>query len=319
MQEVVTYPLHLIQSSENPQCYRLRQIQDHISRTINYQEVLKNDLDQMGSIGIETNGSTAAHNQYALEEHPLGDPKPLKLICIGAGATGLNLAYRTRKHLTNVELTVYEKNPSVGGTWFENAYPGCACDIPSHIYQFLWALNPDWSVFYATGPEILRYITDTAEKFELNQYVKTHHLVTHAQWFEHEGVWKVKVLDQLSGQEIEDWCHFLVNGAGFLNHWQWPNIPGLNSFKGTLLHSAQWDSKAQLNGKRVAVIGNGSSGIQLVTAIQPGEPISVPTHRKHLDMCSRSKTFNEFYTKSYVDLNILCSGFCRSQWSQFSL
>lgn len=210
-------------------------------------------------------------DNYHISEHPLGDARHFKLICVGAGATGLNLAYRTRKHLRNVELTVYEKNPSIGGTWFENNYPGVACDIPSHIYQFLWALNPDWSDFYADGQEIFQYFINTAKKFDLEQHIRSNHLVTHAQWDDAKSIWKVRVLDHTTGEEIEDWCHFLVNGAGFLNHWQWPAIPGIETFRGTLLHSAQWDQQAQLSGKRLAVIGNGSSGIQLVTALQPGK------------------------------------------------
>ncbi|KAH0835158.1 hypothetical protein AYO21_10319 [Fonsecaea monophora] len=229
------------------------------------------ESEAMGSISLdkEVNGPPTERDSYQIEEYPLGEARSLKVICIGAGATGLNLVYRARRHLKNIDLTVYEKNSSIGGTWFENVYPGCACDIPSHIYQFLWALNPDWSSFYVTGPEILKYFTEVAERYQLHQNIKTQHVVTRAEWCEEDGIWNVTVIDQTTGQEIQDSCHFLVNGAGFLNHWQWPDIPGLQSFKGTLLHSAHWDQSIDLSGKRIAVIGNGSSGIQLVTALQP--------------------------------------------------
>lgn len=225
----------------------------------------------MGSVKIEDMGyEPGGPGSYAIDEHPLGEAKMMKIICIGAGASGLNFAYQGRRHLKNTNIVIYEKNETLGGTWFENTYPGCACDIPSHIYQFTWSVNPDWSQFYAGGSEIQRYLENTAKKFELEGYIRVNHKVTHAQWFEGEGIWKIRVLDQLSGREIEDWCNFLVNGSGVLNHWQWPNIPSLHSFKGTLLHSAQWDDHATFENKRIAVIGNGSSGIQLVTALQPG-------------------------------------------------
>lgn len=220
----------------------------------------------MGSMSAEPPGY---HEAYAVEDHPLGEARLLKVLCIGAGATGLNLAYQLNRHMKNVELVIYEKNPKIGGTWYENTYPGVACDIPSHIYQFLWSLNPDWSMFYASGAEIQEYMEQTAKKFDLERYVKLQHLVNHAQWVEEEGVWRVTILDQVTGVEKEDWCHFVVNGSGFLNHWRWPDIPGLHSFKGQVLHSAQWKAGTDLQGKRVAVIGNGSSGIQLVTALQP--------------------------------------------------
>ncbi|KAK5049830.1 hypothetical protein LTR84_003948 [Exophiala bonariae] len=222
----------------------------------------------MGSIGVQQ-VPPAQDALYEIEDHPLGEARYLKVLCIGGGATGLNLAHQFNRHLKNVELVIYEKNPRLGGTWYENTYPGCACDIPSHIYQFLWSLNPDWSLFYATAPEIYKYMEDTAKRFDLEKYIQVNHKVTHAQWVEEEGIWKIKVLNTATSEEFEDWGHYLVNAAGFLNHWRWPDISGLKSFKGELLHSAQWRQEVDLKQKRVAVIGNGSSGIQLVTALQP--------------------------------------------------
>ncbi|EXJ56379.1 uncharacterized protein A1O5_12646 [Cladophialophora psammophila CBS 110553] len=132
-----------------------------------------------------------------------------------------------------------------------------------------WALNPDWSEFYVGSKEIWEYFNNAAQKFGLNRYIKLRHRVVGAVWEETRGVWLVDVVDEATGTKFTDWCHFLVNGTGFLNHWRWPDIPGLDSFKGTKLHSAAWDESVVLKGKRVAVIGNGSSGIQIVTAIQP--------------------------------------------------
>lgn len=86
--------------------------------------------------------------QYTIQETPLGTARAIRVIAIGAGASGLNLAHKISKHMHNIDLTLYEKNPEVGGTWYENRYPGCACDIPSHNYQFTWEPNPDWSALY---------------------------------------------------------------------------------------------------------------------------------------------------------------------------
>ncbi|OAL04210.1 putative monooxygenase [Phaeosphaeriaceae sp. SRC1lsM3a] len=212
----------------------------------------------------------ATSNQvYTVEENVLGHSRPIRVICIGAGATGLDLAYKMERHLKNFNLQIYEKNPELGGTWFENTYPGCACDIPAHIYEYEWAPNPNWSQFYASQPEILQYFRDTATKFDLEKFIKYDSEVVEARWNEEKGQWLVKIRNRSTGATAEDWCHFLINGGGFLNNWQWPQIEGLQSFQGPLLHSASWDNNVDLAGKRVAVIGNGSSGIQLVTAIQP--------------------------------------------------
>jgi cation diffusion facilitator CzcD-associated flavoprotein CzcO len=102
----------------------------------------------MTIINTTNNNATANETRYAVQETPLGSTRPIRVIAIGAGASGLNLAHQVNKHMSNIELTIYEKNPEVGGTWYENRYPGCACDIPSHNYQFTWAPNPDWSALY---------------------------------------------------------------------------------------------------------------------------------------------------------------------------
>ncbi|EED16121.1 monooxygenase, putative [Talaromyces stipitatus ATCC 10500] len=224
----------------------------------------------MGSIDLQPTRVAPSNPQaYVVPEVPLGTKRPMRVVCIGAGATGLNLAYQIPRHLSNIDFQIYEKNEAIGGTWLENRYPGVACDIPSHLYQFLWALNPNWSEFYSSGREILQYLKDVAKKFDLERFVKLDHKVTEAQWDEDTGTWKLKIQNMVTGEEIRDSCHFLVNGSGFLNHWEWPEIPGLKDFKGPVLHSASWDPNVDCKGKRVAVIGNGSSGIQLVTALQP--------------------------------------------------
>ncbi|EEU44226.1 uncharacterized protein NECHADRAFT_48557, partial [Fusarium vanettenii 77-13-4] len=179
-------------------------------------------------------------------------------------------------------------------------YPGIACDIPAHIYQFTWAPNPTWGEFYASGPEILRYFQDTAKKFDLEKYANLKHCVTRAEWNEDDGTWKLEILNEETKQTMTDYCHFLINGSGFLNHtkvflghWTFPNIPGLHSFKGPLMHTANWDNDVPLDTKKIGLIGNGSSGIQLLTAIQP--------LAKHLTTFIRSPTWiTTVYLQDYA-------------------
>lgn len=188
---------------------------------------------------------------------------------LGAGVSGINFFKRAEERLKNVEIICYEKNSDVGGTWFENRYPGCACDIPSVVYQFYWHMRP-WSRYYSYSPEIWEYIKGVAEHYDfINTYVKLRHEVTALSWSNDNGQWKISVKDNNSGREFEDHVDVIINGSGILNKWKWPNIPGLNDFKGTLLHSAQWNKNTDLKGKTVALIGAGSSGVQILPNIYP--------------------------------------------------
>lgn len=127
--------------------------------------------------------------------------------------------------------------------------------------------NPDWSQFYATGAEIQEYIQRTVRKWNLDDHVELNSKVVETIWNEESGKWKLKI-DQ-NGTIKEDEAEILVNATGHLNDWQWPKIEGLFGFKGKLLHTAAWDTSYDWSNKRVAVIGNGSSGIQCVANMQP--------------------------------------------------
>ncbi|KAJ6146870.1 hypothetical protein N7497_008852 [Penicillium chrysogenum] len=215
------------------------------------------------------NGQTPP-NWIPCAEQPVYARRKLKIICIGAGYSGLTLAHKIDHELKLgdfVELKIYEKNPEVGGTWFENTYPGVACDIPAHAYTFLFEPNPNWSHFYAPGPEIEEYIKRTTRKWKLDKDIQFNARVTETVWDDELGKWKVEV-DQ-AGTIIHDQADILVNASGFLNKTSWPDIEGLSSFKGKLLHTSTWDNTYDWSNKRVAVIGNGSSGIQCVAAMQP--------------------------------------------------
>lgn len=206
-------------------------------------------------------------NGYRISEHPLFEKRRLRVICIGAGAAGIQIAYKAERLLENVDLQIYDRNSDVGGTWLENRYPGCTCDIPSHSYQFTWARNPSWSSFYSPSEEIWEYMKGVAVKYDLEKYMQLNTKVETAEWDEESGQWQL----DLVGPEgpFSDWCDILISASGLLNSWKYPAIPGLDTFKGKLMHSARWDNSFDLTGKTVAVIGGGSSAVQIVPSIQP--------------------------------------------------
>lgn len=219
----------------------------------------------------ERYGQPLPENWVPLYKKPLRTPtRRLRIACIGAGISAMNLAYKLyyewRKPLGDLtELVIYEANESMGGTWLVNTYPGVACDVPAHIYTFPFEPNPNWSAFYASGGEILDYFKKTVAKYQLDRDVKCGHRVSHAQWNEESGKWNLK-LDTKDGV-IEDTCDIFVSAVGFLSKWRWPSIPGLHDFQGQLMHSASWDSSFDSAGKRIGVIGNGSSAIQIIPQV----------------------------------------------------
>lgn len=154
-------------------------------------------------------------SEYLLD-HPLGTTRHIRIITIGAGASGLNMIRALRKHLDNYENIVYEKNPDVGGTWYENRYPGCKCDVPSHNYQFTWRQNVDWSGFYVGAPEIHQYFRQLADDEGMWDSIKLSHQVVGAEWNEAEGMWHVDVKNLDTDQVFEDKCHFLLDATGVL-------------------------------------------------------------------------------------------------------
>ncbi|KAK1145217.1 hypothetical protein N8T08_004369 [Aspergillus melleus] len=195
-------------------------------------------------------------------------PRKIRVVCIGAGFSGLNLAYKLKheRPLDYVDFQIYEKNTEVGGAWWENVYPGVGCDIPVHSYQFPFEPSPDWSKFYVGGKEIEEYILRTTEKYGLKERIVFNTKLVRAIWNEEQAKWKL----QLERGEfmIGDEADILIDGSGIVNNWKWPNVEGLDQFKGKIVHSAKWDAEYQWEDKRIAVIGNGSSGLQLVPALQ---------------------------------------------------
>lgn len=135
-------------------------------------------------------------------------------------------------------------------------------------YQFTWRIR-QWSHYYAYSPEIWRYLKDIEEEHDfINKYIKLRHQIERAEWDDEAGLWRLQVRDLGTGKVYEDSAHFFINAGGVLNNWKWPDVKGLQDFKGKLLHSAAYEEGCPLEGKRVAVIGAGSSGVQIVANIQ---------------------------------------------------
>jgi cation diffusion facilitator CzcD-associated flavoprotein CzcO len=185
-----------------------------------------------------------------------------RIAVVGAGFAGLGAAIRLRQEGID-DFVVFEKNSDVGGTWWDNSYPGCRCDVPSHLYSFSFALNPEWSNTYSPQPEIRAYLRQTAERFGVLPHIRLNTPVLDACWDPAAGHWQ---LDTPDGSHTAD---VLIGGNGALSEPSTPNIPGLDRFHGKAFHSARWDVNEKLEGKRVAVIGTGASAIQIVPNIQP--------------------------------------------------
>ncbi|KAK4105331.1 FAD/NAD(P)-binding domain-containing protein [Parathielavia hyrcaniae] len=209
-------------------------------------------------------------NGHVEAEQPLGSTRHIRIVGIGAGASGLNLIRTLRLNLSDYEVVVYEKNADVGGTWLENRYPGCRCDVPSHSYQFSWRQKKDWPNFFSGAEDIREYLCRICDEEGMRDSIKTSHQVVSAQWDEKDGRWELVVRDLETGEEFGDYATFLVNGTGFLNTWKWPAVNGLDSFQGRLIHTARWSKDFDHTSKTIAVIGNGSSGIQVLPELQPG-------------------------------------------------
>jgi len=180
---------------------------------------------------------------HELPDHTVENFRPLRVICIGAGFSGIYMGIRIPELLRNVALTIYEKNTGMGGTWWENRYPGVACDIPAHSYMYSFEPNRDWSEFYASGPEIQRYLLRVADKYSVGRFVKLNHKVTRCEWDEDRGVWKVDIEKTDTGEVVYDEAEFIINARGGLNDFRYPDIEGLKSFEGKLVHSADWDTR----------------------------------------------------------------------------
>ncbi|KAF3402375.1 putative sterigmatocystin biosynthesis monooxygenase stcW [Talaromyces pinophilus] len=233
-------------------------------------------------MATETTSNGVQNEPWIVENRAVDDARPIKVRVMGAGISGIITCIRLAQKIKNIDLAVLEKNDDIGGTWYENRYPGCACDIPSHTYQATFEPNLEWSHFYASAKEIHQYWKGVARKYGAMKYIYVKHKVLAAHWNDELARWDIKV--QVSdGSVLDDWCDVFISSAGSLNNWRWPSIPGLHDFKGKILHTAAWDEEYDYKNKSIAVIGNGSSGIQVVPAMLPDV--------SHIDHYARGRTW----------------------------
>ncbi|NED68439.1 NAD(P)/FAD-dependent oxidoreductase, partial [Streptomyces sp. SID10244] len=160
------------------------------------------------------------------------------------------------------DFMVIDRGSDFGGTWRDNTYPGAACDVPSHLYSYSFAHNPEWSRSYSHQPEIHRYINDVAERHAVRSHTRFQTEVEHAEWHEDERRWILDVVRD--GQREQVRAQIMIGAIGPLCEPNLPDIDGFDDFQGTIVHSARWDDDVDFTGKRVAVIGTGASAIQLV-------------------------------------------------------
>jgi len=191
-------------------------------------------------------------------------PRDFHVLVIGAGFSGMLAAIKLGQ--AGVSYTVIEKDADVGGTWFENTYPGCGVDTPTHLYSLSFAQRTDWSRYFAKRDELFRYLAELADEYDLRSSIRFETEVTRASWDEERQHWTV----DLRGGDGE-WerltANVVISGVGFLNRPALPDIPRLESFAGPAMHTARWRDDVELAGRRVAVIGTGASAMQLVPNI----------------------------------------------------
>ncbi|WP_306361503.1 NAD(P)/FAD-dependent oxidoreductase [Nocardia sp. CC227C] len=185
--------------------------------------------------------------------------QPLDVAIIGAGFAGIGTAIRLRqKGITDFAL--FERDTRVGGTWRDNTYPGAACDIPSRLYSYAFAPNPDWSHTYSGSAEILAYIESMVDGFGIRPHIRFGHTVTGLEFDEVSGLWDIAFADGRRTVKARS----VVIASGPLSNASFPDIPGIEDYAGHKIHSARWDHDYDFTGKKVAVVGTGASAVQIV-------------------------------------------------------
>jgi cation diffusion facilitator CzcD-associated flavoprotein CzcO len=185
-----------------------------------------------------------------------------RIAIVGAGFSGIGLAIQIRRAGID-DFVILERSAGVGGVWRANTYPGCQCDVPSHLYSFSFAPKHDWSRYFAPQAEIWAYLEDCTNRFGVRPHLRSHTTVHEARWDDVEQLWRVETS---AGSITAD---VLVAAVGGLSEPSVPSIPGLERFEGVMFHSADWRHDHDLTGEAVAVVGTGASAIQFVPEIQP--------------------------------------------------
>lgn len=202
--------------------------------------------------------------------------RDVEVLILGAGSSGIAAAIGLQRAAIN-DFVMIERSDKIGGTWRFNRYPGCACDVPSHVYSFSFALNPDWKRVFATRSEIEQYLVRVAAEHDLPDHLSMQTEMLDATWDDADQCW---VVNTTRGTYR---ARAFIIGAGPLHEPNIPDLPGLSTFRGEMFHSSLWPADLDLSGQQVVVIGTGASAIQFVPQIQP--------HVKHLTILQRTPSW----------------------------
>ncbi len=190
------------------------------------------------------------------------EPRDFRIAILGAGFGGLGMAIRLKEKGVE-DFVVFERDEEVGGTWWANTYPGCQCDIPSHLYSYSFALNPEWTRTYPLQPEIRDYLRECADRYGVRPHLRLGCAIERAEWDDEAAVWRLETNEGTFTAEV------VIAAPGALSEPRIPELPGIESFGGTVFHTAAWNHDHDLTGRKVAVVGTGASAIQTVPRIQP--------------------------------------------------
>lgn len=191
--------------------------------------------------------------------------RDLEVAIVGAGLSGIGLAIYLKQ--AGIPFVIYEKNPGPGGTWWDNRYPGCGVDTTTHLYSFSFALNPSWTRYFAKQGELMSYIEECIDRFDLRPHIKFGSAVSGAEYDSDHHRWRLQIT--ADGRTTDHAADVLVSAVGQLNVPAVPRIDGLDSFSGPVVHTARWRSDINVEGKRVALIGSGASAVQVGPSIAP--------------------------------------------------
>ena len=187
-------------------------------------------------------------------------------IIIGTGFSGLGMAIKLNQ-LGMDNYILVERYSHVGGAWYANTYPGCACDVPSNLYSFSFEPNPKWSYYFGRQPEIAAYLEHCTDKYDIRRRIQFNTTVTEMRWIEERQLWEVTIRSHEDEKRL--YARVVISGSGPLSNASYPaDIGGVNDFQGEMFHTARWKKGLDVRHKRVAVVGTGASAIQVVPAVQ---------------------------------------------------